>query len=204
MKNILIVLLVSAGLIFGFIYIQQKNAAGKKILNQQKTRVIPREKSLKKEPAKDAKSEIIALSALSALSEKQNQPQEQEQKIETITTQPTHVHAGTIQTITSPEELVEKFSNQRPTVIMGSMNGCHFCTIVTPAFKKHAEQYTEVEFFVTNGLKTNMSQSVKKATNDVINIKGFPAFLFIKDGQIQDYLVGAHIENLEKKIQALL
>ena len=204
MKNFLIFLSLLTCIVFGFVYFNQKNPIGKKIINRQESIAIPVEKTHKK-----AITSTIEI-ANSVVSEQPLlEAQEPVQQIEIIAQPVQSPQAQTtkkeiIQTIKSSEDLVEQLTNQKATVIMGSMDGCHFCTVVKPTFKKYAEQYTEVDFFVTNGLKTNMYQSVKEATNDTIKIKGFPAFLFIKNGQIQDHLLGARIEELEKKIRALL
>ena len=86
---------------------------------------------------------------------------------------------------------------------MASMNGCYFCKKAKPIFQKHAQEHSDIQFYIVNGPKTNFAQLVYKESDNVMKIRGYPAFVFIKDGKIQDYLVGAKIEELEKKIKLL-
>jgi len=115
------------------------------------------------------------------------------------TTQQQH---KTIQKIKTIDELLAKLTAQELTIIMGSMNGCHFCKKAEPIFKKYAQDNPDIDFYTTNGLKTNMAREVNKL-DSTIKIRGYPAFLFIKDGKINDHLLGVNIEQLDKKIKAL-
>ena len=204
MKNFLIFLSLLTCIVFGFVYFNQKNPIGKKIINRREPIAIPVEKTHKKAitPTIEIANSVVSEQPLLEAQEPVQQIEIIAQPIQSPQAQTTKKEI--IQTIKSSEDLIEQFTNQKGTVIMGSMDGCPHCKVVEPIFKKHAEQNPNIDFFVTNGLKTKMYQYVKEATNDTIRIKGFPAFLFIKNGQIQDHLLGARIEELEKKIRALL
>jgi thiol-disulfide isomerase/thioredoxin len=108
----------------------------------------------------------------------------------------------TVQEIKTIDELLQKLTAKQLTIIMGSMNGCHFCKKAEPIFKKYAQEYPDINFYTTNGLKTNMAREVNKL-DSTIKIRGYPAFLFIKDGKINDHLLGVNIEQLDNKIKAL-
>lgn len=112
--------------------------------------------------------------------------------------------------ITTGEDLLATLTSKKATVLMGNMQGCHFCKMVKPIFEKHAKKYSNISFYIVNGLtsflindkKQNLAQIVYEKNNK-IKIRGYPTFLFIKDGKIQDHLMGVNIEMLEDKIQSL-
>lgn len=108
--------------------------------------------------------------------------------------------ASIIKTI---DQLLQKLTAQKPTVIMGTMDYCYFCKKAEPIFKKHAQKYPNIDFYITNGPRTNMAQHVHKESDNKIKIRGYPAFIFIKNGKIIDHLLGINIEQLEQKIKAL-
>lgn len=108
-----------------------------------------------------------------------------------------------IQEIKNIDTLLTTLTKKEPTVIMGTMDHCHFCKQAKPIFQSYPAQFPHIGFFIANGPKTNMGQIVYKETNSAIAIRGYPAFLFIKDGEIKDHLLGTNIEKLENKLSSL-
>jgi len=109
------------------------------------------------------------------------------------------------------------------------MKGCGWCTKMKPLFEELAPQFCDVHFYTVDGRAANLSKHVtqlsskdgsKKSwlsssaksiaqkkellTDDTLQIPGFPTFLFIKDGQLQNIQVGGcSKEELEKQIKQL-
>jgi thiol-disulfide isomerase/thioredoxin len=101
------------------------------------------------------------------------------------------------------DTLLAAFTKKEPTVIMGTMDGCSHCKHVIPTFQSYSSQFPLINFLIVNGPQKNMGQLVYKETNNTIAIRGYPAFIFIRDGKIQDCLLGTNIEQLEHMLGQL-
>ncbi|XP_020578604.1 thioredoxin H1-like [Phalaenopsis equestris] len=74
---------------------------------------------------------------------------------------------------------------------------CGPCRFIAPIFADLAKKFTEAIF-----LKVDVDEL--KEVSAEWKVEAMPTFLFLKDGQLVDKMVGAHKEVLPNKIELLL
>ncbi|CAL5355142.1 unnamed protein product [Camellia sinensis] len=75
---------------------------------------------------------------------------------------------------------------------------CIFCKIIAPAVKEYAQKYSNVEF-----LKIDMT-SPQTPFMDVArkyDVRGYPTFIMMKNGESVEKVIGANKEELKRAIE---
>ena len=109
--------------------------------------------------------------------------------------------------ITSTEQFNQILHAQKPTVIKFYMTGCSWCVKMNAVFKSVSDEFAAqgVDFYQINGPQLQANIHLAQQTNNAYKIGGYPYFLFIKDGQpVNKILGGTTLENLQKMTASLL
>jgi thioredoxin 1 len=93
-------------------------------------------------------------------------------------------------------EAVMTESNSRLVVIDFYTDWCGPCRAIAPTYVELSKQYTSVSFYKINGEGSAVDPFVSQ-------IKAYPTFLFIRNGQVVDKFVGGNPDNLTKKVVEL-
>lgn len=108
-----------------------------------------------------------------------------------------------VQEIITIEELFDALNSEKPTVIKFYSMHCPHCKMFEKPFEESAKKYKNITFYSADGKKLNAPKVVAEFTEKYIKpikIPGFPTIIYIKDGKIQNYMIGGnpkkHIENL--------
>lgn len=172
-----------------------------------------------------------ALSKEQVLTKKEKHQHLPEKKDKKKKTSQSHEnHKNSVKTIESEDGLTAALTNKKTTVIMCSMQGCGWCIKMKPLFEELAPQFSDVHFYTVDGRASHLSKHVTQLSSkhetkkswlsssaqsaarkkqlltadETLQIPGFPTFLFIKDGQLQNIQVGGcSQEELEKQIKQL-
>ena len=78
------------------------------------------------------------------------------------------------------QQLEEKINNKDTFILVMTQTGCVHCQSYLPTIKKVSREYG-VTFYVLNGAK--LSKEEYNRLNDIANISGTPATIFIVDGE---------------------
>ena len=140
-------------------------------------------------------------------------------------------HTNSVKNIESEDGLTAALTNKKTTVIMCSMQGCGWCTKMKPIFSELAPQFPNAQFYTVDGRASNLSKHIAQlslkheskkpwlsssaksiaqkkellSAEETLQIPGYPTFLFIKEGQLQNIQVGGcSKEDLENQIKKLL
>lgn len=107
-----------------------------------------------------------------------------------------------LKTISNEDEFLCLIDQTNPTIVMGSMETCPHCKVITPAFENYSKKNKGITFVKANGPAVNMHGAVKRESKGKGDFKiiGYPAFVFIKDKKIDSVVVGATPETLERAI----
>lgn len=108
-----------------------------------------------------------------------------------------------LKAITNEDEFICLIDQSEPTIVMGTMEACPHCKIITPIFEDQSKKNKNISFVKANGLAINMHGVVKRESKGKGDFKiiGYPSFVFIKDKKIDSVLVGGSRESLEKAIK---
>ncbi len=110
--------------------------------------------------------------------------------------------------MTKASDLHDALESPSAVVIKLSMPGCSHCTALAKPFGQFAQEqkYAHITFYnVANagpsGLNTPVK--IKEKSNNLIQIPGFPSFIFIKNGKIVDHQIGGDKNKLQEKLKKL-
>lgn len=110
-----------------------------------------------------------------------------------------------VQDIGNTEELLDALNSEKPTVIKLYSLHCPHCKMFEKPFEESAKKHKEIHFYSADGKKLNAPKIIAEFTEKYdkqIKIPGFPTILYIKDGKIQNHMIGGnpkkHTENLNK------
>lgn len=95
------------------------------------------------------------------------------------------------------ERLVFIFQINLQVVVDFTASWCGPCRIIAPIFAELARKYTNVIF-----LKVDVDEL--KTVSEEWKVTAMPTFIFLKDGEVVDKLVGAHKEELPRKVDLLV
>ncbi|MBI2353201.1 thioredoxin family protein [Candidatus Dependentiae bacterium] len=112
-----------------------------------------------------------------------------------------------ISTIENEDQFLSLIDQDKPTIIMGSMETCPHCKIITPEFETLSKKHKSISFVKVNGLRTKMhehikNESLKQGTS--FKIIGYPSFAFIKNKKIVYVLIGGDPKKLKDIINQFL
>ena len=89
--------------------------------------------------------------------------------------------------------LVQAGSQSQLVVLDFSATWCGPCKMIAPLFAELSEQYTNVVF-----LKIDVDDNPDTAAK--YNVSAMPTFVFVKQGQVVDRLMGASPQRLQELI----
>ncbi|KAL2810789.1 thioredoxin [Aspergillus granulosus] len=102
-----------------------------------------------------------------------------------------------VKPITTKEEYLEKIVNSKAPIVLDCFaEWCGPCKAIAPQVAKFAEQYPNVEFY-----QIDVDELSDVAAE--IGVRAMPTFIFFKDGQKVNEVVGANPPALAAGIQAL-
>ncbi|KAI7995152.1 Thioredoxin H-type [Camellia lanceoleosa] len=106
----------------------------------------------------------------------------------------------TLKTVKDWENKVteSKTKQNKLIVVDFTASWCIFCKIIAPAVKEYAQKYTDVDF-----LKIDMT-SPQTPFMDVArkyDVRGYPTFIMMKNGENVEKVIGANKEELKRAIE---
>ncbi|KAL0916776.1 hypothetical protein M5K25_014313 [Dendrobium thyrsiflorum] len=94
-------------------------------------------------------------------------------------------------------QLGQAKESKKLVVVDFTASWCGPCRIIAPIFAELARKYTNVIF-----LKVDVDEL--KTVSEEWKVTAMPTFIFLKDGEVVDKLVGAHKEELPRKVDLLV
>ncbi len=80
----------------------------------------------------------------------------------------------------SGSEFMEKMENKDSMILVITKNGCSYCELYTPVFKKLVEEYKLVTYYINVSTFNDEEYNYYKSK---FTISGTPTTVFIKDGE---------------------
>ena len=110
-----------------------------------------------------------------------------------------------LQPVTTEDQFLGLLDQSNPVIIMGGMEACPHCKIITPVFENLSDQKEckSVCFYKSNGPAIGMHKHVEResAGKGDFKIPGYPAFVFVKGRKIDSLVVGGQKEQLTEAVQ---
>ena len=114
-----------------------------------------------------------------------------------------------IHTIESGQELAKVLHNSAPTMIMLHMKNCPHCDSIKGKGDNTSHSYLQdianhhpkLKVYLANGPLLQANVVIKQEAN--ISIPGYPTFIFVKNGQTVDHLIGGNKNQIKVKVNKL-
>lgn len=97
------------------------------------------------------------------------------------------IQAGTLREV---EEIIEKASEEDMLVVIDFYShNCPPCKMIAPLYEELSHEFPDVKF-----LKINVEENPE--ARQKFNVDGWPTFVFVKNGDVQDEIVGGNAAKL--------
>ncbi len=106
-----------------------------------------------------------------------------------------------IKTINAEDTLICIIDQEKPSIIMGSMDVCPYCNSIYPTFERLAQKYPHIQFVKADGKKCNMHKTVERESKGTYKIIGYPAFVLVAHKEIKNLLLGGNPKALEAAVK---